>query len=78
MKANPARERALSIIGQGARLNRLAYARVGDVNEGNMLVHGVIARALDDDRLPSTVQGLDAALAQAIACAAAHRVMAGA
>jgi hypothetical protein len=78
MKANPAHTRMLAIVGQGPRLNRLAFARTGDANEGNMLVHGVISRALDDDRLPSTVQGLDAALAAAIEFATEQRISAGA
>lgn len=76
MKTNPALIRMLAIVGQGPRLNRLARARTGDANEGNMLVHGVIARALDDDQLPSTVQGLDAALAAAIEFADEQRACA--
>ena len=67
LKPNPTTTRALSILSQAPRLNRLAFARTGDANQGNLLVHGVIARALDDERLPSTVQALDAALAAAIA-----------
>ena len=66
MKFDIPRQRRLDILGQTNRLNRIAAAQIGDVNEGRLIVHGVLARALDDDKLASTVQGLDAALQLAL------------
>ncbi|MEJ0022070.1 MAG: hypothetical protein WDN76_00465 [Alphaproteobacteria bacterium] len=55
------RQRRLDIVGQRQRLARIAIARVGDVSEGKLIVHGLLADALADENLDSSVPGLDAA-----------------
>ncbi len=65
------RQRRLDIVGQRQRLARIAIARVGDVSEGKLIVHGLLADALADENLDSSVPGLDAALSAAIKARAA-------
>ena len=54
----------LKVLSQGVRLNVLAGKQIGDVNEARLLVHGVMARAMNDVCSPVTEHDLDLALAQ--------------
>ncbi len=63
---NLSSQRKLAIIAQTGRLNRVAFARTKDAKAGQLLVQGIIARALEDEALPATVLGLDAALTSAL------------
>ena len=67
MRFDPVHQRKLDILGQSDRLSRVAIAKIGDVNEGRLIVHHVLTRALADSQIQSTIQGLDAALQSALA-----------
>ena len=54
----------LNVLSQGGRLNVLAGNQISDVNEARLLVHGVMARAMNDVCAPVTEHDLDLALAR--------------
>ena len=54
----------LDVLSQGARLNFLVGAQIGDLNEARLLVHGVMARAMNNVCSPVTEHDLDLALAR--------------
>lgn len=66
MRPDFTRQRRLDIVGQGGRLSRIAIARLGDINEGRLIVHGLLAQALADEKSDASVLGLDAALHAAL------------
>lgn len=57
----------LDVIEHGPRLNEVAAAQTKDVNAARLIVHGVLARAMDDDVSPVSADALDLALMHALA-----------
>jgi hypothetical protein len=57
----------LDVIEHGPRLNEIAAAQTKDVNAAHLIVHGVLARAMDDDVSPVSADALDLALMHALA-----------
>jgi hypothetical protein len=55
----------LDILAHGERLNAHAHGAVGNVNEAHLLVHGVMARAMDA-RSAADGGDLDLALARSL------------
>lgn len=56
--------RILDVLAQGARLNILVAEQIRDVNEAHLLVHGLMARAMNEVCSPATEQDLELALAR--------------
>lgn len=67
--------RNLEVVSHGGRLNRAAALHTRDVNAAHLVVHGVLARAMDDGIAPISHTMLDDALSQALVGAIAHRIM---
>src|SRR5689334_7270043 len=57
---------SLELVTQGPRLNLLAAVEVSDVNEAHLIVHGVLARAMNGVISNTTRAELDADLAYAL------------
>ena len=57
---------SLDLVAQGPRLNLIAAVEVSDVNEAHLIVHGVLARAMNGVIGNSTRAELDADLAYAL------------
>ena len=57
---------SLDLLAQGRRLNLLAAVKVSDVNEAHLIVHGVLARAMNGVVANTTLAELDADLAYAL------------
>lgn len=56
----------LDVLAQGAELNALAASELDDVNQAHLIVHGVMARAMDDESSSTTLAGLKLDLASAL------------
>ena len=54
------------LVAQGPRLNLLAAVDVSDVNAAHLIVHGVLARAMNGAVANTTLAELDADLAYAL------------
>lgn len=52
----------LDVLAQGARLNVLVAEQIRDVNEAHLVVHGVMARAMNQVCAPATERDLELAL----------------
>lgn len=57
----------LDVIEHGPRLNEIAAAQTNDVNAAHLIVHGVLARAMDEEESPVSAEALDLALMHALA-----------
>lgn len=57
----------LGVIEHGPRLNEIAAAQTKDVNAAHLIVHGVLARAMDDGASPVSADALNLALMHALA-----------
>lgn len=57
----------LDVLEHGPRLNEIAAAQTKDVNAAHLIVHGVLARAMDDGFSPVSADALDLALMHALA-----------
>jgi hypothetical protein len=68
--------RNLEVVSHGARLNVAAALHTNDANAAHLVVHGVLARAMDDEAAPISHAVLDDALSRALAAGAvAHPIM---
>jgi uncharacterized protein (DUF2267 family) len=72
MKAELYRKRSLGIVSQGDRLNKMALAHTQDINEGRLMVHGVLSRALHDRASPDAAAALEGALHKALGARPPH------
>ena len=57
---------ALDVLARGAELNTFAAREVDDVNEAHLIVHGVMARAMEGDITRETLAGLQLNLVSAL------------
>jgi len=57
----------LDVIEHGPRLNEIAASQTKDVNAAHLIVHGVLARAMDDGVSPVSADALNLALMHALA-----------
>jgi hypothetical protein len=58
-------KKSLDLVAQGRRLNLLVAVKVSDVNEAHLIVHGVLARAMNGV-VNTTPAELDADLVYAL------------
>jgi len=59
----------LDVIEHGLRLNEIAVSQTRDVNAAHFIVHGVLARAMEDGVSPVSADALNLALMHALAAA---------
>ena len=57
----------LDVVEHGPRLNGIAASQTKDVNAAHFIVHGVLARAMDDGVSPVSADALNLALMHALA-----------
>lgn len=56
----------LDVLARGAELNAAAAQQVDDVNEAHMIVHGVMARAMEGEVTRASLAGLTLDLVSAL------------
>ena len=57
----------LDVIEHGPRLNEIAVSQTKDINAAHFIVHGVLARAMEDGVSPVSADALNLALMHALA-----------